>query len=73
MRKRVRLVQSLFDRWIIVPEPASAAHFAWSGSRWVPIGGRIQVCNFDTESAAAGYATSLGFEVIENVKTLDPG
>lgn len=65
MSPRVRLVQSLFDRWIIVPAQEPAGDFAWSGSRWVAIGGPVQVCNFDTESQAAGYATSLGFEVVE--------
>lgn len=61
---RVRLVCGLFDRWIIVPE-FGRNDFAWSGSRWVPIGGPVQVCNFDTRSAAEGYATSLGFEVVD--------
>lgn len=63
MSERVKLVPWLFGRWLIVPaqEPDG---FAWSGSRWVPIGGAVQVCNFDTESQAAGYATSMGFEIV---------
>jgi hypothetical protein len=64
---QVKLVRSLFDRWIIVPvAPEPEAGLAWSGSRWVPIGGPVQVCNFDTDSQAAGYATNLGFEVVES-------
>jgi hypothetical protein len=63
---QVKLVRSLFDRWIIVPAAQEReAGLAWSGSRWMPIGGPVQVCNFGTHSQAAGYATSLGFEVVE--------
>lgn len=64
---RVRFMRFLFDRWIIVPASAPIAlpGFAWSGSRFVPIDGPIQICNFESESAARGYATSLGFEIAE--------
>ena len=62
-RTRVKLRQDLFNRWIITP--ADAGGFAWSGSRWVPIGGSVQVCNFDTETQADSYATGAGFEVDE--------
>lgn len=71
MSERVRLVRGLFNRWVIVPATDNAFAkilsmpdcVAWSGSRWVRVDGPVQVCNFDTEAQAAGYATSLGFEV----------
>lgn len=60
---KCKLVQCVFKRWLVVhPEDET---LAWSGSRWVPIFGPVQVSNFDTKSAAAGYATSLGFEVVQ--------
>jgi len=41
----------LFDRFIIV----NADGLAWSGSCWVPKGGDVQICNFDTEQEARDY------------------
>jgi hypothetical protein len=64
MRELVKLERGLFDRWIIVPVLCPVpGKWAWSGSRWVPLDGPVQICNFDTEAQAAGYATGAGFEV----------
>ncbi|MFL6311610.1 MAG: hypothetical protein ACJ71W_05850 [Terriglobales bacterium] len=35
--------------------------YGWSGFRWVPIGGNVQICNFESEQAAHAYAQGLGF------------
>jgi len=61
----VRLSQEpYFKRWIIVPaDEMDPPRLAWSGSRWVPIGGSVQVCNFDERSHAESYATGAGFDV----------
>lgn len=32
---------------------------AWSGSRWVPLGGDVQVCNFLSKEAARTYADEV--------------
>ena len=62
--ERCRLRQEhIFKRWIITH--LDNDELAWSGSRWVPIGGSVQICNFDTRGQADGYASSLGFQVVE--------
>ena len=48
------LKQDLFKRWIIC-HPRDL-NYAWSGSRWVRIGGPVQVCNFTDEAEARSYA-----------------
>lgn len=63
MIMKCKLVRCVFNRWLVVN--AENENLAWSGSRWVPIFGTVQVSNFDTRSAAAGYATSFGFEVVD--------
>lgn len=49
-----------FQRWIIVQQ--SDKRFAWSGSRWVPILGDVQICNFDSAQAAHFYAQEVGLQ-----------
>jgi hypothetical protein len=65
-----RLNQGLFDRWYIF-HPTDDRR-AWSGSRWVPVSeqglpaGGVQVCNFESEQAAAEYAKkSLWLDFVE--------
>lgn len=54
----------MFDRWIIVPHLCKApGDWAWSGSRWVPIDGSVQVCNFSTKDEARDYCREYGFEL----------
>lgn len=60
-KNQCRLVQSIFDRWILV-DPDK--RLGWSGSRWVPIFGDVQVSNFDTRDDARDYAVRQGFEVL---------
>jgi hypothetical protein len=66
---RVTLQQDLFDRWIIVAVTdrgeivEGLTGLAWSGSRWVPIGGNVQISNFDTRSEAENYAKGYGFTI----------
>jgi hypothetical protein len=66
-RPKVRIREDLFGRWIVVS--ATKPDLAWSGSRWVPItkqgfpASAVQVSNLRTESAAAEYARSYGFEI----------
>jgi len=47
-------------RWWI----AKATHpmLGWSGSRWVPFGGGVQVANFGSRAAAISEGMRLGFE-----------
>lgn len=69
-----RLVHGLFDRigcargdltskdltaciWYIL-HPTDDT-LAWSGSRWVPLGGDVQVCNFLSKEAARTYADEV--------------
>jgi hypothetical protein len=65
MRELVRLHREpFFRRWIIVPaDELDRPRLGWSGSRWVPIGGPVQISNFDERSHAESYAASAGFEV----------
>jgi hypothetical protein len=46
------------SRWYIVrvEDGLGWGWTAWSGSRWVPLGGDVQVCNFATKDEAAQYA-----------------
>lgn len=61
-RNQCRLAQeSWFNRWILVD---SEERLGWSGSRWVPIDGDMQISNFDTRSEAREYAANQGFEVL---------
>ena len=62
---RVKLVRDQFHHWIIVPAVADATGLAWSGSRWVPIGGAVQISNFETAFQAVSYAVGAGFDVVE--------
>lgn len=62
MNNKCKLQQWLFDRWILVN--AGNEDLAWSGSRWVEIGGSVQVCNFDTQTEAREYANEFGLEII---------
>jgi hypothetical protein len=66
MKQRVKLARDLFDRWIIVPAHEALPDLAWSGSRWVPIGGPVQICNFVSRGDAETYAESAGLEVAGN-------
>lgn len=47
-----------FMRWIIVQRLDQK--LAWSGSRWVPILGDIQICNFESPEEAHAYAKEAG-------------
>lgn len=58
----VYIRQHLFDRWIVID--GEHTELAWSGSTWVPIGGNVQVSNFDSWEEAAAYAESFGFTVV---------
>jgi hypothetical protein len=62
MKQRVKLVRDLSERWIIVPAHDALPDLAWSGSRWVPIDGPVQICNFVSRGDAETYAESAGFE-----------
>ena len=55
--------EPFFRRWIITQYENEEC--AWSGSRWVPIGGCVQICNFDSRAQADSYATGAGLCVIE--------
>jgi len=61
---KVKLHRDLFDRWIIVPAEYPGV-LGWNGSRWVPSGGPVQVCNFDTREQARDYAREYGFTLPE--------
>jgi hypothetical protein len=43
-----------WGHWIIV-QPDNP-RMAWSGSRWVPIDGDVQICNFESVGLAIEYA-----------------
>lgn len=66
MKQRVKLVRNLSERWIIVAAHEALPDLAWSGGRWVPIGGPVQICNFASRGDAETYAESAGFEVVGN-------
>jgi hypothetical protein len=66
MKQRVKLVRNLSERWIIVAAHEALADLAWSGARWVPIGGPVQICNFASRGDAEAGAESAGFEVVRN-------
>jgi hypothetical protein len=57
---RYILGNGLFGRWILLQQ--TNQKLAWSGSRWVPIGGDVQLCNFDSAEAAHFYASEVGLE-----------
>jgi len=52
-----------FNRWAVLK--ADDLSLAWSGSRWVPIFGNVQVSNFSTAADAKDYAKEFSFEVID--------
>lgn len=54
---KYRLVAGLFDRWII--RHPWDDNLAWSGMRWVPIKGDVQICNFGSEQEARKYAEEV--------------
>lgn len=56
-----RVKMSLMDRWIIVN--AIDENLAWSGSRWVSIGGNVAVCNFGSIVEAVAYTEMNGLEI----------
>lgn len=60
--------QSLFERWVIVQ--AANERFGWSGLRWVPIGGQVQVCNFDSAHDADQYARRHGLTPVEETAAM---
>ena len=66
MKQRVKLVPNLSERWVIVAAHEALPDLAWSGARWVPIGGPVWVCDFASRSDAETYAESAGFEVVRN-------
>jgi hypothetical protein len=57
---RYLLGRNRLQQWILVWEHDK--HFAWSGSRWVPIIGDVQICNFESPEAAHFYAIEIGLE-----------
>ncbi len=59
---RATIVQGLFDRYEIAKH--DEPNMRWSGSRWVPASGDVQVCNLDTEELARTYAASYGLELM---------
>jgi hypothetical protein len=59
-----------FHRWIIVSQLNEK--FAWSGSRWVQIGGDVQICNFESAEAAHSYAKEAGLQPCLDRVTEDP-
>lgn len=42
---------------VIIAHP-TRPFLAWSGSRWVPIFGSVQICNFDSEADARAYLSA---------------
>jgi hypothetical protein len=66
MKQRVKLARDLSEHWIIVAAHEALSDLAWSGSRWVPIGGPVQICTFVSRGDAETYAESAGFEVAGN-------
>jgi hypothetical protein len=55
--ERYRIVTGIFNRWYILhPEDDTRA---WSGMRWVPTMGTVQLCNFGTEEEARQYAEEV--------------
>ena len=64
---RVKLLQNVLHRWIIVL--VENERLAWSGSRWVPIDqdglpvGDDKLSSFTDPKEAIFYAENLGFEV----------
>lgn len=57
-----RITTGIMLRWII--QHPQDDHLAWSGMRWVPMNGTVQICNFASEEDARQYAK----EVIEFTK-----
>ena len=51
----IHIEKALFGRYIIVK-----GDLAWSGSRWVPLAGYTQICNFASADEAATYAKEAG-------------
>jgi hypothetical protein len=52
------VVKEWLGRSIIVLSESD--QYGWSGFRWVPICGNVQICNFESEQAAHAYAQALG-------------
>src|SRR5438270_240178 len=65
---RYVLLQDPFLRFIIVHSvmvldgKLNTNIVAWSGSKWVPIGGAFQVCNFRSPESAHSYAKEAGLQ-----------
>ena len=47
----IRPMQDFFRRWYVVNHQG----LAWAGSRWVPMVGPIQACNFDSQGKAEKF------------------
>lgn len=63
---RYVLGKNRFERWIIISE--SHPMLAWSGSRWVPMNGSVQICNFESPEAACFYAQEVGLQAGADAK-----
>lgn len=57
MSAEYRISPGFFDRWVIL-HPVDAGR-AWSGMRWVPVNGTVQICNFGTKEEAEAYAQEV--------------
>jgi hypothetical protein len=57
--RQFALRKNPFGRWIVVN--AEYPWLAWSGSRWVPLGGNVQISNFEWRTEAVRYASEFGF------------
>lgn len=55
-----------FNRWVLLN--ANDLSLGWSGSRWVPLFGPVQVSNFGTSGEAKMYAEQFGFEVVDETQ-----
>ncbi len=65
MSDHYRIVTGIFNRWYILHPRIET--LAWSGMRWVPSLGNVQLCNFGSEEEARKYAE----EVLPSLETRD--
>jgi hypothetical protein len=60
-------MRNLFGRWTVTC--AEDPDLGWSGRRWVPFDGYVQISNFPTREDAIAYGKKAGLVLCEEVET----